>query len=830
MSTATTEAAQTTLGRRVRPEDFQFFVRQIYRLFRISTMHLQNNEAVHKMVEQTKSRFRELRSLELTRLNILFVDRTVFVNGQLLKAEPEIYQLSLQLAAFIQKLGYNELSIAWDVDDEDLRALMRVFVGSYQIDDRERDEVRFERVSLRRVKSEILELLRTPPVSARERLVRSYASALIVLRHAWQRLEEGQPPAFKSLKRVVQQMVRSANENPVAFQLMARMRNTHDDHAGQATKTAMVAIAMMRPLTDDIRRLTRIGLAALYHDLGIPRAMRNGGQGGIQIGDLPDHTAAIGMLASQLHPESLERIILAYEAQALQLAPELVPLPEDPAIEDLEPVILYTARRYVRGMAFDIQTQRAAEPAEAIIHMAWNARNRLELIAIQMLCQGVRILIDPALFRDVQAARIAETRYSFVAEPPGRLPPETPIDASGEPGSVRKGSGPRPTETGRHANVGQQTAARTGQHASVGPPSQLRPAPTGQHAPIGHGSVQRTPAGAMPTARDTPTGAHPPTTQARTPGEARLDDLLKPYLEGRTGVHPVIPPTGTHGAIPAPPEQTEQTRYARAQPAPSVAMPSAPMTALPTPTPPPPGATTQQRLAQLAHDTAMRPPAQDAQQQRTVAVDPRTLPQQGADRLADLARTSPNLDPSVQATVSISTASRKPIAAPPREITSSRLAELARNAPEAADGQRAMPTMVVNQAGMPPRPDLQPTTMLPMPGAPALPPTTMLPMPGAPHPATAASERPTPPDDAASRPTREEPVPDLEAPPAAASDPPPTPSAAPRPGEPLATVMVTPGQLPARRPAPEPTPSTPGRPSIDDLLARYGRQKPGGGG
>jgi hypothetical protein len=527
--------APRTKVRRIQAEDFQFYVRQIYRLFRVSTMHLLNNDAVTKLVEQTVTHFRQLREAELDRLNILFVDKTVFVNGQLLKADPDVYQLSIKLAQFIQRLGFNELSIAHDVSEDDLRALMTVFVGSWTpAGPEERDEVKFKRVKLRRVKSEVLDLLRVQAVSPRERLVRTCASALIVMRHAWQRLLESQPPSLKSIKRVVQQMVRESNENPIAFQVLARMRNVHDDPAGQAVKQAMVAIAMMRPLTSDVKVLARVAMASLHFDLGRPRAL--GARAGSLIlteGPLPaptseqrqafpEETVLAGLIAAQIHPEALERVVVAFEAQHIAIDAERVPMPAKASLVDLEPFFVLVARRYTEAMAFDVSTQRHMPPHEAVTWMVWNCRNKVELLITRLLATALRIDVADELF----ASSAARTQGIPLEDREYAMPGREVVDRAPRP-EAATGS-----HTGAQPAVPRQRAER---YDPLQDEELIRRAQSAAFDAV------RPPSGTFDTAA--------PVLRSALSGNEVQDDLLNPFFRERTGSYKTL--TSQHRAVPA---------------------------------------------------------------------------------------------------------------------------------------------------------------------------------------------------------------------------------------------------------------------------------------
>jgi hypothetical protein len=76
-----------------------------------------------------------MQHLGLDYVSVLFLDDTVFVNGRLLKASAEVYGYAWQIAAFLKKPGYNELSIHCDATENDIRAFLRLLATTAQIRD-----------------------------------------------------------------------------------------------------------------------------------------------------------------------------------------------------------------------------------------------------------------------------------------------------------------------------------------------------------------------------------------------------------------------------------------------------------------------------------------------------------------------------------------------------------------------------------------------------------------------------------------------------------------------------------------------------------------------
>jgi hypothetical protein len=584
--TTSAEPATAFDNRRVRASDFQVIVRQLYRLYRVSSLHLDNNEALTRTLAQSLSVFSSMQHLGLDYVSVLFLDDTVFVNGRLLKASAEVYGYAWQIAAFLKKPGYNELSIHCDATENDIRAFLRLLATTAQIRDHSSGSEPVWQAGglrLRRLAPRSLHFLKTDQLSPAERISRSYVSMLLVARDALQHLKTNEAVNLRPLRRAVQSLVRESAINPVWFQYMARGRSLHDDPAGMVTKQTVLAICMLRPLTSDEAAINRVALACVHHWLAnlwtvsvhkgrtsageststasawnwwtdslhagltsAPPPVLAPGISGPQVA-LASEAVLFGLLTSPISTGTLEQLVVAYEAHLLATSPELCPIPVTPSLVDLEPWIIVVAERCARAMTFDVRSQSHLSPDAAIELLVRESRNRVEVLLSRLLSVGLLLETPAATFEqstawwidppfteaDVPNLRFsganAATNYANTPSAVRRI--DTPIEQVRRPASV-------PFHSGAHNLDSNFPLSR--------PPT---PSP-----------IQSSPTPAYPFARETPFDLHP-VAQASFPpttGPQTATSLPPSNLDSRS--------TEDSARVTVPALPTERTLPTRQQP------------------------------------------------------------------------------------------------------------------------------------------------------------------------------------------------------------------------------------------------------------------------
>jgi curved DNA-binding protein CbpA len=311
-------------------------VQNLYRLLKVAQLHALENTAVRRQLEATASCLAEYALRAGEGATIFFARGVVFIAGEPLKAPRTVYDAAAELAEMLERLGGAEIAFAPETSLADLRHFVRAAVQSLReagtrFSDFELRNVRVRAVSdaalLRGIDAEHL-----PPEA---RIVRTYASAVVILRRFFEALGQGDLTLPKRIKRVAQSLVDLSAGRTPAFLGVTAVRNANHDDAGRAVNAAILAVAMARQLTSDKIVLTRIAMAAMLHDVGRPRAtraMRLEGDDAAplvaRLGEeaeraLPAGATAMLTALGRVNEPSMVRTVVAYEALWLAREAEL---------------------------------------------------------------------------------------------------------------------------------------------------------------------------------------------------------------------------------------------------------------------------------------------------------------------------------------------------------------------------------------------------------------------------------------------------------------------------------------------------------------------------
>jgi hypothetical protein len=190
-----------------------------------------------------------------------------------------------------------------------------------------------------------------------QRIVRNYASAVVIMRRFFDDLLKSRYILPRRIKRVAQNLVDLSGGSTPAFLGVTEVRNQNHDAAGRAANTAILAVAMARELTSDRGALAQMAMAAMVHDVGRPRAAALGGTGGPMGGmsariseDAEDKlaagTAAVLTALGRVNEPTITRTVIAYEALWLRRQQWIGPVYRGTVPPTLQSKILTIARRY----------------------------------------------------------------------------------------------------------------------------------------------------------------------------------------------------------------------------------------------------------------------------------------------------------------------------------------------------------------------------------------------------------------------------------------------------------------------------------------------------
>jgi hypothetical protein len=376
----------------------------LYRLAKIAQVHDLTNQAYQRQLDQSYQLIQEYCLRSGVNVSVLFADKATFVAGQLLKGNRAAYDAAAELGQIFQTLGGAELTITRDVQREDLHGLAEQISTAHRMG----QAAAFRcppHMHLRRVGDAArLRGMELEALTFDQRIVRTYASAIVILRRFFEGLSVGRYELPARIKRVAQSLVDLSDSATASFLGVTEVRNANFDEAGRAVNTAILAVAAARQVTRDRVTLSHVAMAALMHDVARPRALAQASRGSdlpIMAGptmlseDQEDRlsagSAAVLTALGRVNEPSITRTVLTFEALWLRRQKWLGPVYWGTRPATLHATLVAVARRYN-----DLLTPEPglAPPTtdSAIQQLASELDDAQAQVALELLVAALRLL------------------------------------------------------------------------------------------------------------------------------------------------------------------------------------------------------------------------------------------------------------------------------------------------------------------------------------------------------------------------------------------------------------------------------------------------------
>ena len=400
-------------------------VQQLHRLVRIGQIHALDNDATRRQIDVTAETLREYHVRAAEGASIFFAGGYVYFAGEPLKAGRSIYDLAREIETALERCGGSEISFSVDVGPSDLRKFLAA-VTTVLRDPRARyADHDVPNIRIRSANSEtVLRALGAETLDEGQRIVRAYASAVVILRRFHEDLTAGHYVLPRRIKRIAQQLVDLSQGARPSFLGVTSVRNANHDLAGQAVNTAILAVAMARQITDDRVTLTRIAMAAMLQDVGLPRAVRSleletdDASAPLAILSdeadlaLPAGTAGVMTALGRVNEPSIVRTVIAYEALWLRRTQRLGPVHRGLRPATLHARILATARAY-NELLTPAPGHEAKTAAEALILLEQEASGQAHVYGDAADRTALRLLmaalgtLPPGILVELSTGEIA---------------------------------------------------------------------------------------------------------------------------------------------------------------------------------------------------------------------------------------------------------------------------------------------------------------------------------------------------------------------------------------------------------------------------------------
>jgi hypothetical protein len=345
----------------------------VFRMLKNSLVHAVDNKAVLLTVKESHAIMRDFATMVGGYVSITFVDETIFVCGQLLRAPRSTYASAMEVGKLLRHCNVSELSCTAEMTEQNLLELCQAFaVASRDHGTRNQLlEAKLQHVAVRAVDSSLQskndEDSNLPPL---EQALRAYASGLVVMRQFFDKVAKGKTVLPHRVKRIAQRLVALAEGDESCLLSMLTLANAHRDEAGRAVQTAILALVVARKLTTDRTILAQIAMAGLIADLGRVRMAGGKNDTYVQLSDdaervIPALTSALCIASGGVNVQNALRTVSTFEATALERQALLGALYKRQMAPLIQSKILHIVRALLELMA-PRDTSRAMSALDAL--------------------------------------------------------------------------------------------------------------------------------------------------------------------------------------------------------------------------------------------------------------------------------------------------------------------------------------------------------------------------------------------------------------------------------------------------------------------------------
>jgi HD-GYP domain-containing protein (c-di-GMP phosphodiesterase class II) len=368
----------------------------IFRLLKNSLVHALGNKAVQTTVKEAHGIIGDFASIVGGYVSITFVDETIFICGQLLRASRSIYESAMEVGKMLAVCGVSEVSFTGELQEADLLAFCDAFATSVREPDHRNKllEAKLSNVVVRQVDSSLQKNETDEDLPNMEKTLRAYASALVVLRQFYERMAQGKTVLPHRVKRVAQRMVSMAEADESALLGLSTLANAHREEAGRAVQTAILSIIVARRLTTNRNALSQLAMSALMADVGRVRIAGNSGEKMVQLSEdvekvVPALTSSLCISTGGVNIHNALRTVTAYEANYIERAPLLGPIYKRTMSPMTQSKILHVVRQLLERLA-PRDMKRPMSPLDAMAELA--GQPNIDELVYKLLIQAVGVM------------------------------------------------------------------------------------------------------------------------------------------------------------------------------------------------------------------------------------------------------------------------------------------------------------------------------------------------------------------------------------------------------------------------------------------------------
>ncbi len=369
----------------------------IFRVAKNALVHAIDNDAMVQCAEQSAGVLSAFAAEIGAAAAITFIEDTVFVCGQLLRASRKIYEATQELGKLLLRAGVSEVSFEAGLTTQNVLDFAAAFSAALR-DPNQRGaltDATIPNVAIRKVDRVLTQRQDDGDQPLQEQILRLYAVALMVMRGYYDSVAHGVNVVPSRVKRLAQKLVSLIGTGNPAVLGMSAMAHAHRDDAGRAVQAAILALVLARHLTTDRLQLAALAMSALMAEGGRVRiAGPEGRDRLVALADadeatVPAMTAATAIAAGGVNVANALRTVTAYEATWTERRSLLGPVYGGKAPLP-HALILLVVRRLLDYLAPRDATVRPLGPVDALAAMA--ADPTLDRTLVRVLVRAVGVV------------------------------------------------------------------------------------------------------------------------------------------------------------------------------------------------------------------------------------------------------------------------------------------------------------------------------------------------------------------------------------------------------------------------------------------------------
>lgn len=239
----------------------------LFVLLRSAGMHDLQNDAMHRPYRLLEETVNELFDLGSEDVSLRMIDGNFFVNRRLVRLDFSTFENVRYLRRILEFLDVNDVTFTARVDRAALAKFLRAFLAVVRERDSDIGDHDLGPIKIRKMVQGDFDLLGGED-DARNRVLSTYASGLLMLRQFTNDLRKGRSPRHAKVKRLCLELIDIEPRHHNLLLALIHLEAYKGNLFCHMLNTAVMSIVFGQRLGLNRKQLVDLGMAGFHHDLG----------------------------------------------------------------------------------------------------------------------------------------------------------------------------------------------------------------------------------------------------------------------------------------------------------------------------------------------------------------------------------------------------------------------------------------------------------------------------------------------------------------------------------------------------------------------------------